>query len=533
MSKSRLDILFDRYEAEELRKVIQRPASSFKSRQRLPKVQANRIKKALTDFWYFDSTYFPPDSHSDTWSKPGLLHRTIKKASERNGIHWFATHRETAKTRYMYKIRIWQFLRGDIQIGGVLTKDLRRSRLIIEGYEYILTENPRLQEDFEFKIIKSNDDHLRFRSNINHKICALSPFSDERTLRGEGQFLERPDFCDVDDLETLKSNFGDEQVEKRIDLLVESFKSLKSEVANMLVLSNNLHPRCAFNKLYRDYDKGIVKNNFFLYPFPDWSRKKTDLIHYLGSVWKERFPAKNEKDMRIMRNITDDYEWSQAQCNPKLRSGHIFPEKHFHTYSKLPDDAKGAAFIDQNNSKKGSGDTTAMGALLYSPSQNKYYAYKVRCKSYSDPNQLLDDYFSIQFADSPATRIYLLGMDGNVSQESTWESYIRNWCMIKGKPAPPVVFKRYRVDDLIDMARTIYIDNLVRFEEDFSKSEEGERFKEQFFGFEGKKAGKTDDAPDWFISCFYFGLEMGYFTPKSQSGNDYQVRAYTPTLGSY
>jgi hypothetical protein len=34
------------------------------------------------------------------------------------------------------------------------------------------------------------------------------------------------------------------------------------------------------------------------------------------------------------------------------------------------------------------------------------------------------------------------------------------------------------------------------------------------FSFDGKKANKKDDAPDWLICAYALGLEMNYFNPS-------------------
>lgn len=519
-SISQLERRFQKFEADYIRKVQFQPAEAWEENERGELAKVKRLEKAKYDFWFFDKTYFPPKSHRQGYAKPGLLHRKIFEVSSVPGIHWILAHRDLAKTAYAIKIILWKLLTGQINVLGVYSETLTKARLINTVFEFLLIDNPRIQEDFETEIIKSNNDFVSWSCSTNPRMCIMLPFSEEKSLRGNNVSLDRPDYMLFDDLETLASSFKPDIVKKRISRLVEAYKSLRSDGV-ALGLGNNLHPSCAANKLLKEQRKGNKREYITVYPFPDWSIKKTADVHYKGSIWKEMYPAKSEAEMRRMRRIVDDKEWSEAQCDPKLESGDIFPKDFYFEYDpkQLPSDARGPAWCDQNLSLKGKGDTTVFGALLYSRSENKFYAYKLNCRSYSDPNKLLSDYFSIF-----DHRITIFGMDGNVSQESTWTANIRNWSVMNRRPMPPVLFGKYSADAQSALAQLIYKQSLVFFPSGYMTTDEGEQFFEQFHGFEGKKANRADDAADWFICCYSLGLQMGYFMPSSGSiGSDYEV----------
>jgi hypothetical protein len=322
-----------------------------------------------------------------------------------------------------------------------------------------------------------------------------------------------------DDIETRSSSFKSPIVEERIQRLIEAYKSCKED-GIMLGFGNDLHPDCAANKLLKEQRKGVKRDFIAVHPFPDWSYGKTGEVPYKGSVWPERYPAETEKEMRKMHRITDDIEWSQAQCDPKLKSGHIFPALYYNEYrpEDLPKNIYGVAYCDQNHARKNAGDTTAMGALLFDSATRTYYAVDLKCRSYADPNMLLSDYLKI-YKDN----ICLMGMDGNVSQESTWEAHIVSWCYKNKKDFPPVLFKRYNVDALTTAAQIIYMGGRVLFPAGFKDTEEGQEFFKQFHSFEGKKAGNTDDAADWFICCLNLGFEEGFFDNSEGIEEDFKV----------
>ena len=521
-----LEIQFKSFEANFRRKLQFQPTLAWDKNSNTEQAKFNRLKKAKSDFWYFDKTYFPPSSYRQGYAKPGILHKTMLNAiTNGEGIHWIAGHRDLAKSVYLIKIRLWQLLFGHNYIGGVFTENITKSRIFIKGYQYLLTDNPRVNSDFEIDIVRSNDDMLSFKSTQSKGISILMPFSEGRSPRGHIITMDRLDFVDFDDIETLKSSFDKTQVEKRWDRMLEAYKSCR-KLSSCISISNNLHPKCTFNYLLLQEEKGNQKKYLNLLPFPAWSFNITDKVKYVGSVWKEAYPAKSEAEAKEMHRTTDLYEWSMAQCMPKLRESGIFPIKYYSEYDNLPDDAKGVAYCDQNHSKKGLGDTTAMGALLFSPTNNSFYTYGVKCQSYDNPDELLRDFFDLL-----SERITLFAMDGNVSQESTWEAHITNWCIINRRPSPAVFFKRYKVDDLIEMVRLVYCSGKIQFEKNFKDSEDGEEFREQLFGFEGKKANKKDDAPDWLISCYFFGMEQGYYNATDINTNNFDVKTIKSKLG--
>lgn len=512
---------FEEFEAAYKAKTFIAPQEGFTGKQASPVLRNKRIEKALKDFWYFDRTYFPANAHRQGYSKPGILHKALHKTSMTPGIHWHLAHRNLAKSAYGLKLVMWHLLRGQV-IWGMLCEDLRKARLMMKAIKFSMYSNPRLTSDFETKIVTDNEDMLVIQSGTTSKQMIVLPFSLDRNPRGSSVSMDRPDGIFFDDIETSTSSFTAEALEKRLGKLVEALKSLRTG-GTMFGVGNNLDPDCLANKLILEKEKGISRDHVHVYPWPDWSGAKTEIVPYKGSVWKAAYPARSESEMRTMRAIVDDVEQSQAQCKPVKASGIIFPKSLYDEYEVLPADACGPAYVDPNLALKGKGDSTAFGAVLFSASTQTYYVYKPHCESYSDPNKLLSDFLEVY-----DHRIRRLGMDGNVAQESIWTNFIKGWTREKNRPYPPVEFCRYTTDHHITVAQTIYHNGRLKFPKGFAQTETGRAFLDSFHGFAGKKAGKRDDAPDFLICCLTLGFESGAY-PRNAGlfrAEDYSVHSF-------
>ena len=527
-SRSSLDIQFTKLATEQIIKDQSTLTSAWSEAERSGIKKSKRIKKALADFWYFDKIYFPPESYRQHYAPPGLIHRRMFDCLDKQGIWLIASTRDLTKSGYLIKFRVWQLLRGDLAFHGIFSENLSKARSIIKSFESILKLNERIKEDFDCKVLRSNEDELSFTSSTNKHTCTILPFSDERSPKGTMAISNRLDALDVDDAEASQKVFTETKAYALLDNVRKAFKSC-SQPATCFFLTNTEHPKCMYSVLRSDTDKQMEYRDVHLLHFPAWSFKKTVEVPYKGSPWKERYPAKTEKQMKAMLYIGDDHEWSQAMLEPKARWSNAFPEKHYHEYNPgdLPKDAFGVAYCDQNNAKKGKGDYSCFGSLLYSRTHDKFYFKDIVCKSYDDPVRLLDDFLSL----FDGKRVILLGMDGNVSQESTWESHLVHWAIRKQNAGfmvgrPPVSFERYRVDDLTESARMPYLSDKMLFPKGFRETDDGKRFRDQLFSFESKKAGRPDDAPDFLICAYTFGLTRRYFKPQEINSTSFATAVH-------
>lgn len=180
---------------------------------------------------------------------------------------------------------------------------------------------------------------------------------------------------------------------------------------------------------------------------------------------------------------------------------------NFYKDGELPSDVIGVVYCDPNLSLKGKGDTTAIVQMYYSPSTQLFYVDNVICRSYSSSNTLLDDLYNFY-----NYRCRYIGFDGNFAQESTWTQLVENYSRLKKQNFPFIEYMRYSVDINAKLAQFLWNDRQFYFNEKIESTEDGKRFFQQLYMFNGKKntlAGTHDDAPDAFICATQFIHDKG------------------------
>lgn len=189
-------------------------------------------------------------------------------------------------------------------------------------------------------------------------------------------------------------------------------------------------------------------------------------------------------------------------------AGRMFRKVYYGEYIDLPNDAIGVIYCDPNLSLKGKGDTTAIVKLYYSPSTQYFYISDVICRSFSNSNDLLNELFSLY-----SSNCRYIGFDGNFAQESTWTQHVENYSRLKGKSFPFIEYMRYSVDMEAKLVQYLWNDRQFYFNKDIAETEDGKRFFQQLYLFNGKRntlAGTHDDAPDALICAVKFIHDKGF-----------------------
>lgn len=462
-----------------------------------PAKKKKRISKALKDFWYFDSVYFPKEMYPEGHFEPNRMLKDMVKMTETPGIHVVFGARDHGKTVTAKKLYIWLLLNG-VEIGGIYSETIPKAGNILDDIVLLMNINDRIVKDFDPVFIEDNRDQCKFTITINNKKAFryLSVFSEGRSVRGFSRVFSRPSFMLADDVETLESSLSPDSVQNRVDKLLEAYHSLTGK-ASFIILANDFNAATALHRLRLQKEQGLLGSEWNFHIYPAWNSKRN------VPLWQERYPAKSENELRIMLKVSSDSDWQgNYQQNPMPPEGFYFKKEYYQEYTTLPSDIRGVIYTDPNLSKKGMGDTTAIVALVVSIKAQAYYVIDARCQSYSDSNQLLEDVVHIKGKHQP--RLIAIAFDGHVTQESTWTQFIRNYCRIHNVPYPVIEFKRYHTDDLAKNLQLIYNSKQLYFPPGFGKTKEGDRFLSQMFSFRGKKANKADDAPDALIGAFEF-----------------------------
>jgi hypothetical protein len=464
--------------------------------------QKKRMEKVTNDFWAWDKTYFPPEVYPD-YAEPGFYHKEeIGITDLRDGkAHIFMGPRKTAKTSWIKRKVIFDFLHARRKYIGFGSGTLRAPKLFLIDVYMFLKTNKRIQHDYHLQWGKVSEDGLQLITNYstNAEGSFIEPLSEERSTRGgQRNLIDRYDLIVFTDLENETSSLTKDAVQKRIDRINEMRSSLEPW-GTLLAEGNNFHVDCALNRLKKELEVGVLSKNFILHIHKAWDESRPGKAK---SVWYAKYPANSEAQLKEMLQPENDYDWAgNFQQNPKVRGSDIFPPEFYQEWNDIPKDLRTVIYTDPNLSKKQKGDTTAAGAMGFSPSKQKFFIPPgLICKSYSDTNELLKDIIELRRR-LKEDNIYArsIAFDGNVNQESHWTQHVRNYSKYQGVPIPPIDYKHYDVDSLTKNAEKIYKNREVYFPAGFKDSEIGQRFLTQFHGFVGKKRNKKDDAADWFV----------------------------------
>lgn len=484
---------FENFRLELEREKLSAPLISFSIAERSKEAQAKRLGKVYKDFWFFDKTYFTENFYED-YAEPNKMLKNIVSSSNIPGYHLFIGPRKHGKSVTAKKLLLWLTLTGKVQIAGVYSETINKSAAILKDINKLCITNDRLMFDFDVEFSEANSDSLAFvprNSNIPG-MRFIASFSEGRSLRGYTRLFGRPSLLIADDIETLESSFSPQAVRLRIEKLFESYHSL-GDNGVFIILANDFNTSSAVHQIRLQHDEKLLAKNWNLYIYKAFDKQP---------LWKERYKVKTEEELKILLKPTSEADWqANYQQNPIEPEGFFFLREFYQSYKTLPKDVKAVLYCDPNLSKKGKGNTTAITVLGYSPKEDKYYLVDAVCKSFSDSNDLLDNIFRLK---NTHTNIYAIAFDGHVTQESTWSQFVRNWCIINKIPFPVIEYKRYRVNDIAKNVQLIYSQNRLLFPENFSRTEDGERYLNQLFAFTGEKGSSLDDAPDSLICAFEF-----------------------------
>lgn len=478
-------------ETVERNKALQ-PTPPFAPKDSTDEAKTRRIKKALDDFWFFDRTYFPKDYY-ENYAEPNRMLRDIVNASSKPGYHLFIGPRKHGKTVTAKKLLIWLALSGRVKIAGVYSETLTKASAILKDIYKLCISNDKLMFDFKIDFHEANSDSLSFTPSHQPTTHYIASFSEGRSVRGYTRMFGRPELLIADDIETLESSFSNNSVQVRIQKLFESFHSL-NENGKFIILANDFNTASAVHQLRLQFEEGLLDSNWNVYIYKAWDNNKP--------LWKERYNAKTEMELKRLLKPSSEADWqANYQQNPIAPEGFFFLRDYYNTYSSLPNDVKAVLYCDPNLSKKSKGNTTAITVLGFSPSTHNYYVVDALCKSFSDSNDLLNSVFYLK---NKYKQIYAIAFDGNVTQESTWSQFVRNWCEINKVPYPVIEYKRYKVNELAKNVQLVYSQGKILFPDTFTRSEDGMRYLNQLFAFTGEKGSGLDDAPDSFTCAFEF-----------------------------
>ncbi len=466
------------------------PATAWQGKDATAAARERR-REENKNFWTYDTNYYPPEIYKQGYAKPAAFHRSLIEYTYQPGIHTVLGPRKHGKTVTALKRFAHALVVGEWSYVVTWGSTLKKARRLMRSIALLIKRNARIQHDYGIEIVTDNNEE--FRVIIDGREILIEPASPGRSLRGALDLFDRPQAVLSDDRQTIMSTRNPDANRASNLKLREAYKSC-TDGAVVIDLGNNFSEDCVYNDLKKHHEEKTLDPGWYLYIYRAWSDDT-------GSLWQEKYNAEKEDDLRILLECSEE-EWSgEMQQDPQPGGGCIFPETHWKEYNELPADAIGIGYCDPNLALKiDISDTTAIGALLYSPSENYFYVYRPRCQAYSGSEELLTDYYEVY----DPSRVQRLAFDGNVNQEAVWSNNVLNWCIRNKKPFPQIDYRRYDVDLHIKSVQTVFAQDRIFFPVVWEDAKEKARAKKQVTKFKGKKKkGKIKvDFADWLVCAF-------------------------------
>ena len=487
------------------------------------KAASARRRQAALNYDEFDRIYFPPEMYADGYAEPNAFHFRIVDACCESGkvVTLILGPNGCAKSVTIYKQDVWAALTGRRHCIVYASETLKTPSMIIRAIKLMLQTNKRIAFDFpDMKFVSESIEYLHVRTNDNAAGTVFVQASMDSSIRGMlVGIAQRPDLVHCTDVENRSSSMKETAVKERRDL-VEEIRNALSPSGCVTIDANNFDERSLVNQYCRDFDSGRLDRKFVVLRFPAWGMYYDDRGAFCldqngtkeGPLWKSRFPARSIAELRSMMGTSSDEDWNGGQQQKPMKpKGDYFKAEHAIVYDNLPRDLVAVTYVDPSLAKKGRGDRTCLGAMLYSQSVQLFFAYGIRYLSYSESNDLLDDLRKL-WQDLIRMKVTILSsaMDGNVNQESNWSQHVQNYCTIKRVMAPPIDYLHNNVELIAKIAQTYWADKKVRMPGVWHSDEERTYFENDLYAFTGRKlAGAKDDAPDWLCNIMHQMMTCG------------------------
>lgn len=304
-------------------------------------------------------------------------------------------HRESAKTAIVRGFITWLALFKKVKyiLIGSYTIENAESNLYA-----IITElqtNPRLQQDFQThnllpEVEKDKKGFNRIKKYLIKTGVMLQAITTQKSPRGLLHISERPDFCFLDDIETIKTAMSEVVTEATLRFLEELRTAMDSKTGKIVYNANHFS------------DLGVVQNlinqkdRMYYFNVPLYDNSGTIL-------WDSKYCFTDEEAGRtgkisiegIRRRLGDSITFEQEYLNiPMSESRRIFKKAMFQ-YAPLhdvPTDAYCYVILDPSFSKHATSDDTGI-SIVWVDSRNRWFvkAYKIKLS----PKELVDQLFSL------------------------------------------------------------------------------------------------------------------------------------------
>jgi len=303
--------------------------------------------------------------------------------------------RESAKTAVVRGFITWLalFKKSNYILIGSYTIENAEANLFAIIAE--LQTNPRIRADFEMdKILpeakKDEKGFNRIKKFLLQTGVMFQAITTQKSPRGYLHKSQRPDFCFLDDIETLKTAMSDVVTQSTLRFIEELKTAMDSKTGKIVYNANHFS------------DLGVVQNlvnqreRMFYLNVPLYDPK--------GNIsWPSKYVLTNKEAVEmgkvsienIKRLVSDSVTFEQEYLNmPMAEDRRIFKKSMFQhiPFKDVPKDGHCYVILDPAFSKNATSDDTGI-SIVWVDYRNLWYvkAYKIKLS----PKEFVDQIFAL------------------------------------------------------------------------------------------------------------------------------------------
>jgi predicted phage terminase large subunit-like protein len=483
---------------EELVTKIKSDAVPFKESD--PISIARRSGKAMEDYEFFASTYFPQHI-----SKPfGHFHREILAAvCKPKTITAVAAPRAHGKTINLAIIKvIWHILRGDIHFFVAVAENEELAKERTGSIAAELAYNERLLMDFgpSLPTVWADTDYVARNS------CRLLALGYRQPIRGKTFGHYRPDYIVIDDFESHQATNLRIAREKLAYVREEAFGALPMEDDSGIIiwLGNLTHADSALNLFKKacEEDPANTQISFIL---------RKAILEDGTPLWPEAFTL---EALHTIEQAIGSIGFQRHYMMNPITEGIKFLTEWFRYYDRLPDRFDTiATYCDPSLSAKATADFKAI--ITLGMAEKKYYLLDAWIRRASINSMLL---YLYQLDNLYRTRIF---MESTLWQKVLWE-FIPPLSESQGYLLPVAgIENKLPKDQRIEAITPIFEWGWLLFP--VTKTKDTIILEEQLLGF---PSHPNDDGPDALAGAIEaiknFGRPMEYRALSDSKSNKFR-----------
>jgi len=459
--------------------------------------QVARIKRLEANYIDWFEYYYPHIAKTKSAKYHGKLARTIIDNPKSKTLA--EIYRSGAKSVHVSMgIPIFLYTKGQLRFMLLIGETDIKAKILISDIQSELQYNQRFINDYGRKFKFGDWSAGKFSTIDGARFVAMGFGQSPRGLREGG---ERPDYIDIDDVDSKKHVRNDRIMRESVDYIMEDvmgcFDSSDNSRERFVYANNNFHKNSITNRLKTEFKAYIkadkeagVKTQYTVFTVT----AVKDLVNF-EPTWPEKTTAEYWKAKYIKRRRSFLREFMHRH----VEEGKIFKPEWFQFKKMLPLSKYDALMLYGDMSYKDQGDFK--GLILMGKVKREYHFIFTFLRQTS--RRLAAEWLYNLYVDKHLHRYSITyKIEGLFAQDE----FINDFDLegdARGFHIPIIADKRGKAnkEDRIESTEGYFERLWTFFNQDEKDHQDQIELRDQYLAFE-KGSGAHDDGPDCAHGCF-------------------------------